>query len=203
MNHMDAHAVTHPVSTSSRELVLDAAHRLIVDHGYAGLSMRELARESGIAKGTIYHHFADKRDIYLSVLERDILAQCERMAAAAADGDFRSRLTTLVRTYFGLQMERRGMLLNAIRDAGDARDEILCLVGEHREQIFRPAGDAIRQGIRDGLLRPVDVEMAVISLYGMMNSFIGFRMFMDKAEIGEREVQHIVETFIHGIAAPP
>ncbi|MFV0644049.1 MAG: TetR/AcrR family transcriptional regulator, partial [Sphingomonadaceae bacterium] len=72
------------IATDSREAILNAAEQIINYAGYAGLSMRELSTQSGLAKSTLYHYFEDKHQIYLSVLERDMARTVNDLAAAAA-----------------------------------------------------------------------------------------------------------------------
>src|ERR671933_1696626 len=48
--------------TSGR--ILEAALRLFAREGYAGASIRKIAREVGVTEGAIYAHFEGKRAIY-------------------------------------------------------------------------------------------------------------------------------------------
>jgi TetR/AcrR family transcriptional regulator, fatty acid biosynthesis regulator len=43
--------------------LLEAAARLVREHGYGGLSISAVAREAGIAQPTFYVHFADKDEL--------------------------------------------------------------------------------------------------------------------------------------------
>lgn len=47
----------------TRTRLLEAATRLLGEHGYAGLSASAVAREAGIAQPTFYVHFRDKEDL--------------------------------------------------------------------------------------------------------------------------------------------
>jgi AcrR family transcriptional regulator len=54
-----------------RERILAAARKLITDRGYDGLTMRDLAAESGVAPKTLYHQFHSKENLLrLAVEER-------------------------------------------------------------------------------------------------------------------------------------
>lgn len=55
-----------------KDLILDAADRLLVRYGFKKMTMDDLAHEVGIAKGTIYLHFGSKEDIALSRVDRVI-----------------------------------------------------------------------------------------------------------------------------------
>jgi AcrR family transcriptional regulator len=186
--------------STSREAVLEAAHRLIIHHGYAGLSMRELARSSGLAKGTIYHHFQDKRDIYLSVLERDILTVRNRIAhAAKKESSCTEQLEAVIRTYLDLQRERRFVILLALRESAGMEKQLCELAKTYRDELIKPVAAIIEQGIAQGALRPVNVEMTVISLFGMLHSFVTHRLILDDAEIGDDVVAHTIDILLHGI----
>lgn len=56
--------------------ILDAAYSLFSTQGYAGTSMRQIAKQSGFALGSIYNHFASKEDIFVAIIhERHPLVQ--------------------------------------------------------------------------------------------------------------------------------
>lgn len=48
---------------ATRQKLLDAADRLIIEKGYDQLSVEDLTQASGIAKGTFYNYFERKEDI--------------------------------------------------------------------------------------------------------------------------------------------
>src|SRR5437870_9411721 len=74
---------------STRDAILDAAERRFAEHGFAGVSMREIASEAGLKnQASLYHHFRHKRALYEAVLSRGvgtILALIEE-SARPADG---------------------------------------------------------------------------------------------------------------------
>lgn len=61
---------TGRASDRTRQQVLDAAEQLFAERGFAGTSMRELAKASGVSQALIHHHFGRKRDLYNAVKER-------------------------------------------------------------------------------------------------------------------------------------
>jgi AcrR family transcriptional regulator len=58
------------IGERTTEAILDAAERLILDQGYHGTSMQQIAREAGIAVGGIYNHFDSKEAIFGALLDR-------------------------------------------------------------------------------------------------------------------------------------
>jgi TetR/AcrR family transcriptional regulator len=65
----------------TRQAVLDAAERLFAERGFAGTSMRDISRASGISQPLTHHHFGTKEDLYLAVRGR----VCENYAARFPD----------------------------------------------------------------------------------------------------------------------
>jgi AcrR family transcriptional regulator len=55
-----------------REHLVATAERVIAAHGTAGLTVRTIAREAGVADGVLYNHFADKEDLLAAALERHL-----------------------------------------------------------------------------------------------------------------------------------
>ena len=64
--------------------ILDAAERLIVEHGYEGMTMDQVAAAAGIAKGTIYLYFPSKQSL-LAGMQADV-AQRFQLDGAEAVG---------------------------------------------------------------------------------------------------------------------
>jgi len=54
---------------SKRNAILAAATRLFSRKGFQGTSMAELSKATGAAGGTIFHHFKNKEDLFLNILE--------------------------------------------------------------------------------------------------------------------------------------
>ena len=52
-----------------RERILTAARKLITDRGYDGVTMRDLATESGVAPKTLYHQFHSKENLLRVAVE--------------------------------------------------------------------------------------------------------------------------------------
>ena len=65
----------------TRERILEAAEALFVEHGFAAVSMRQLAARSGVTKSLIHHHFGSKEALWELVKERAFSAYAEGQEA--------------------------------------------------------------------------------------------------------------------------
>ena len=78
--------------------VLDAAERLLVSSGYAGISVRRLAEEAGANHGLVHYYFGSMEELFLRVLERFTVRLIERQRAMySSDAPFIEKWRTAMR----------------------------------------------------------------------------------------------------------
>ena len=68
-------ATPHPIQSSpprsaTAEALLDAAERLLVEVGHAGITTRRLATEAGANQGLVHYYFGSIDEVFVQVLER-------------------------------------------------------------------------------------------------------------------------------------
>ncbi|MGG6312697.1 TetR/AcrR family transcriptional regulator [Paenibacillus macerans] len=51
------------------EMILDAAEKVIAENGFHGSQVSKIAKEAGVADGTIYLYFKNKEDILISLFQ--------------------------------------------------------------------------------------------------------------------------------------
>jgi len=87
-----------PARNETMEAFLDAAERLLVSVGYAGVSARRLAEEAGANHGLVHYYFGSMEELFLRVLERftERLIQRQR-AMYAAEESFIKKWRTAMR----------------------------------------------------------------------------------------------------------
>lgn len=74
-------------SASTRKRVLDAAKTLFVAKGYAGTGTPEIVAQAGVTRGALYHHFEDKRSLYLALVEAESAAVAAEIEDAGSAAD--------------------------------------------------------------------------------------------------------------------
>lgn len=76
--------------------VLLAARELILERGYYGVTMAHIAQASGCRKGTLYHRFASKEDVFIALASNSLKRRAEMMERGALfQGRSRERVLAL------------------------------------------------------------------------------------------------------------
>jgi len=111
-----------PSQPIPRETLLAEACEAFAEKGYAGASMGEIAKRTGLRKASLFHHFGSKDQLYNEVLA-STLGDLGRMVREAEDeqGDFIERLDRLgdrVTDYLGANPEAARLLIRELVDSG-------------------------------------------------------------------------------------
>jgi AcrR family transcriptional regulator len=71
-------------AAETRETLIAAARPLFAADGFAGVALETIVRAAGVTRGALYHHFADKTDLFAAVYERVEAEVATRMGEALA-----------------------------------------------------------------------------------------------------------------------
>lgn len=95
-------------SSDKRESILEAALSVMVEKGYYGATIPEIAKAAGVATGTIYVHFQDKHALVNDLYRHWKMAKRQALAKADPAGTPRDGFFAMVRAYleFGLENPR-------------------------------------------------------------------------------------------------
>ena len=153
--------------TATRARILAAAAKRFATFGYRRTGIAEIARQAGIATGTLYRYFGTKEDVFREVVRELHTSWLERAREVlSAPGTAVERLRRLGEA--SVQSNLENPLINSIF----RRDEEIVfapLIEELHEQLLREnvamMADVIRDGIREGSLRDVDPERAAFVLF--------------------------------------
>jgi AcrR family transcriptional regulator len=77
-------------SAETSEALIAAARTLFAVHGYADVSLETIVRTAGVTRGALYHHFADKTELFAAVFEQvdgEVAARMGDAIAAAEQTD--------------------------------------------------------------------------------------------------------------------
>jgi AcrR family transcriptional regulator len=198
---MDNHPPTRGAQT--RADILQAAHRLFVEQGYHGTSMRQIAENAHIALGGIYNHFSGKEEIFEAVFityhpSREVLPLVAQAEGDSLETWLRGAAKTVLEA-----LKRRPDFLNLLFI------ETVEFNNTHAHKLFRtifPQGMQIVERIRSTFpeIKPLPAEMVMRSFLGM---FLGY--YITEILLGpdvptsfrKNAMDHFVDIYLHGIMA--
>ena len=53
-----------------REQILDAANELFAERGYEEVTIEDVAKSAGVARGLVHHYFGGRKEVYIALVER-------------------------------------------------------------------------------------------------------------------------------------
>jgi len=99
-----------PASRDKRERILAAAVKVFAKHGFYATRVSDIAREAGVADGTIYLYFKNKDDVLISIFDDRIRRLIEVLQREIASCDTtEERLRRIIEIQLGLLEEERDL----------------------------------------------------------------------------------------------
>jgi AcrR family transcriptional regulator len=154
--------------SAAEDALLDAAERLLVDVGYAGITTRRLAEEAGVNHGLVHYYFGSNENLLVRALERFT----ERLIARqrelyAADFPFAEKWRTAMRYLVSedLTYEKVWLELQAM---GWNNDELRSRLIEVNAEWRAVLKEAFAQPHRElGIELPLDALVALVMTFNL------------------------------------
>ena len=185
--------------------IIDAAVRIFARKGYYHSRVSDIAREAGMAAGTIYLYFRTKDEI-LVTLFRDTMAHfvASVRKAVAEEPDAVAKLRRLVRLHFEM-LEENPALAEVLQV--ELRQGHKFFRGASAHEIsayFALIAAVIEEGVAQGQLRPsVPVKVATKALFGAMDQMATSWVLGKRAYRLVDTAESVADIFLRGVAAAP
>jgi AcrR family transcriptional regulator len=159
----------------SREVILDAAARIMAANGFDGASISSISRESGLPASSIYWHFSSKEGVLAAVMERGARRFFESLGPGETADDVSPG------EYLRAELRRASVAIR--RDPGFLRLFMLLLLSGHDDEtvqrVRRAGRDRVHEALRrayhaegPGIASAVADELAAIGLAMFDGSFL-------------------------------
>jgi AcrR family transcriptional regulator len=154
--------------SAAEEALLDAAERLLVDVGYAGITTRRLADEAGVNHGLVHYYFGSNENLMVRALERFTKRLIARQRELyAADVPFVEKWRTAMRylisedvTYEKIWLELQALAWNN----ADLRTRLARVNGEWRAVLT----DAFAEPHRElGIEMPLEALVSLVITFNV------------------------------------
>lgn len=164
---------------SKRNAILAAATRLFSRNGFKETSMAELSKITGAAGGTIFHHFKNKEDLFLNILQQgqeDILAAFRQQMDTRSHDSGLDMVEHAVASYLTLAgtLEDQFLLLHRHYPYQMAETNAVCR--SSLEKVYNCLLDifekGITKGLRDGSVTAASPRNTAMVLFAMVDGVV-------------------------------
>ena len=151
------------------EAIRKAGLRLIFEHGYAAMSLRQLAAEVGIQSGSLYNHISTKQQLLFDLVQdhiNELLRQLD-LALEGKDGP-EEKLRAFVAFHVTYHMTRKREVFIANSELRSLEPKnyqaIVALRGAYEQRL----ADILAEGVAEGVFEVVDVQVATFGILALL-----------------------------------
>ncbi|MGZ6725207.1 MAG: TetR/AcrR family transcriptional regulator [Solirubrobacteraceae bacterium] len=161
----------------SRELVLDAAERVMAEHGFEAATVARVVAEAGIPLSSVYHYYGSKDGILLAVMEHG----AERFFADLPEWDRRTGrpaqhlariISAAIRTLERHPNFLRLLIVLAAQPPDRERGEIRAVIGRIRDRALGLLRGQIGLAFGDDPDSPATDQLARFALAAIDGAFV-------------------------------
>ncbi len=167
-----------------------AALKLFAQHGYAAVSMRQIAKEVGVQAGALYNYTPDKQSLLLTLMEShmvEVLAAWQETEAGIQPDDVIARLNRFTRFHIRFHMQRPDAVFIAYMELRNLSEENFARIEALRSQYEGKLRQILQDGVASGQFEISDAKITTLAVIGMLNGVItwyreGGRLSLDEVE---------------------
>lgn len=147
----------------SRATVIAATAELLFERGFAGTSVDEISRRSGVAKTTIYRHWPTRTDLL-----REACSTIGTPLDVPNTGSFETDVTTLMTNLAHmLRSARWTSVLPSVIDAAERDPDIAAMYSRLQEGYSAPLQTVVARAVQNGELpKSTDAPVLIAALTG-------------------------------------
>ncbi len=141
--------------------ILQSAEKLFGEKGYQGVSIDEIARTAGVAKGLVNYHFGNKENLLIHVLSKGTTTLFAELDSVIKDKkSAKDKIRTAIEIYLSVASAGPGLTRMAMMAVFEAAysESIRKLWLNFMEQNLSKFSDLVDEGIANGEFKPVESQ---------------------------------------------
>ena len=178
--------------SSTRELILDAAERVVAREGARRLTIDAVVKESGYSKGGVLYNFPSKLDLIKGMVQRIVDSHTQRHEAALARAEAEGSSA--------LEAMARALVSKEEREVDRQVSMGLLAAAAENPELIDPIRDAIARIRADIVAHAADPQLATIMLLASDGLHFSDILGLDILADDEREA---VEARLIALASEP
>jgi TetR/AcrR family fatty acid metabolism transcriptional regulator len=198
-----AASVRDDTPPDKRDLILRAATRVFARRGYFNAQVADLAREAGVAAGTVYLYFRSKDDLLASIFERVMReARAEARAALKGIDDPVDRLRALARLHLDRLGRDRDLAVVFQVELRQSTKFMERLSSTHLREYLGLIRDTIAEAQARGLVRrQVNPMLAAKVVFGALDEMATNWILSKRKYSLVAEADVVMDLIVHGLVA--
>ena len=151
--------------------IVDAAVIAIAENGYHQAQVAKIAKQAGVADGTIYLYFKNKEDILISVFQEKMGIFVENLQAIIKSGDSSSKkLSKMIENHFYVLSSDRHLATVTQLELRQSNKEIRSKINAILKEYLILLDQIIIEGMLNGEFNPtMDVRIARQMVFGTID----------------------------------
>ncbi|MEO0338777.1 MAG: TetR/AcrR family transcriptional regulator [Bacteroidota bacterium] len=183
---------------SKRELILESMTTLIAEQGIQGTPMSQIAKASGVATGTIYHHFTSKEEIINAIyLEKKKDFQAVIQRAMASKENYRDQFMEIWKGLFDYYLDNPSVLLFTLQVG--ATPIITPEIRTEGLRYYQIIIDYFKKGQTQKLIKQLDALLIAEMVHANIIKLAELKL-RNKALIGSSEIAAAVSYCWDGVS---
>ncbi len=180
------------MSDDKKNLIIESAIKVLSTENYQSMKTAMIAKEAGVAQGTIYLYFKSKQEIFTEV----ILSIGDKMAAIYFENvselnRISENLTIIVKNFYNRRKETEGIYRIIYKAFSELEDRnIKRILDEIFERIISSISTIINWGIKkkEIELKEIDVRFASTLIFGFTET-VWKRDILSDSKLTEEDLQ--------------
>lgn len=151
--------------------IVDAAVIAIAENGYHQAQVAKIAKQAGVADGTIYLYFKNKEDILISVFQEKMGIFVENLQAIIKSGDPSSKkLSKMIENHFRVLSSDRHLATVTQLELRQSNKEIRLKINAILKEYLILLDQILIEGMLNGEFNPtMDVRIARQMVFGTID----------------------------------
>lgn len=180
------------IGKETAERIREAATRLFARHGYAAVSMREIASEVGVGAAAIYNHFATKQDLLADLMSRHfacLMAGWTADPGAASTADPAAALAAFTRYHLRYQRKNAAEVSVAYMELRSLEQPNFHRFDHLRRAYEDQLTAIIDRGVASGQFHASESKVVSLAILAMLTGMNGW--FRQTARVSPEEAEDI------------
>ncbi|GIP56351.1 TetR/AcrR family transcriptional regulator [Paenibacillus sp. FSL W8-0186] len=185
------------------EMILDAAQKVIAENGFHGSQVSKIAKEAGVADGTIYLYFKKKEDILISLFEDRLGKLVDRFNSSIQETDTAEQALRKVCEIHFTELENNVDLAYVTQiELRQSSIELRKAIGLSVKPYIQLIEHIVQKGIHENSFRPeLDPKLTRHLIFGAMDEVVTSWLISGRKYSLSAQVDKTVDFFLKALSS--